>query len=222
MPYPIRVGVQCRPQHTDYARCATPGCAARRRASTCSSTGTTSTRCTATPDGPHFECWTMLAAMGRADRAPRSAPGHVQHVPQPRPARRHGPHRRPHQRRTVDPRHRRGLVRARLRRVRLRVRHGAGPARATGEALPLIRAAGRAQPGAARTVPMMIGGGGEKVTLRLVAEHADDLARLRRAETRAKNARPRRVVRASSAATRARSSARSASRPPTPTASTTS
>ena len=57
-------------------------------------------------------------------RAPRRA-GHVQLVPQPEPARRHGPHDRPHQPRPLHPRHRIGLVRARLHGVRIRVRHRA-------------------------------------------------------------------------------------------------
>ena len=49
----------------------------------------------------------------------------LQHVPQPRSARRHGADARPHLGRSRDPRHRLGLVRARLPRVRLPVRHGA-------------------------------------------------------------------------------------------------
>ena len=48
---------------------------------------------------------------------------HLQLVPQPEPARRHGAHRRPDLGRPPDPRPRLGLVRARLRGVRLRVRH---------------------------------------------------------------------------------------------------
>ena len=59
---------------------------------------------------------------GHQPRRDRRA-GHVQQLPQPRAAGRHGPHRRPHLRRPAHPRHRRRLVRARLRRVRLRLRH---------------------------------------------------------------------------------------------------
>ena len=53
---------------------------------------------------------------------PRAAGG-VQLVSQPRSPRRHGPHRRPPLGWPAVPRDRIGLVRARLRRVRLRVRH---------------------------------------------------------------------------------------------------
>ena len=67
------------------------------------------------PDAAHFEAYTLLAAMA-ADTEPRAArrARHVQLVPQPQPARRHGAHHRPPQRRPVHPRHRLGLVRARL------------------------------------------------------------------------------------------------------------
>ncbi len=63
---------------------------------------------------------------GRRDqpRAARRA-GHVQLLPQPQPAGRHVAHHRPPERRTVRARHRVRVVRARLHRVRLRVRHRA-------------------------------------------------------------------------------------------------
>ena len=68
------------------------------------------------PDGKHFECWTLLAAWAEQTDARRGRrPRHLQQLPQPGAARRHGPHRRPRLRRPADPRHRLGLVRARLR-----------------------------------------------------------------------------------------------------------
>ena len=80
-------------------------------------------------DGPHFECWSLLAGMGRRHDPRRArAAGVVHRLPQPAAARRHRPDRRPRQRRAGDPRPRRRLVPARLRRVRLRVRRGRGPA----------------------------------------------------------------------------------------------
>ncbi|CAA9525872.1 MAG: Putative oxidoreductase, partial [uncultured Solirubrobacteraceae bacterium] len=78
-------------------------------------------------------------------------PGDLQLLPQPRVPRRRAPDHRPHLGRARHPRHRRGLVPARLRRVRLRVRRRprppAGPAR---EPAADPRAPGQAQPAAPR------------------------------------------------------------------------
>ena len=88
---------------------------------------------------------------GRGDRARRDRRARdLQLLPQPRAAGRRPPDAGPHLGRTGDPRHRRGLVRARLRRVRLRVRHqGLPPARARGGA-PAHQVPPRAARAAAR------------------------------------------------------------------------
>ena len=94
--------------------CAPRGGPPTRSRSTASGSGTTSTRCTATPT-PRTSSATPARGDGRRDeqRAHRRA-RHLQLVPQPQPARRHGAHHRPPQRRPVRARHRRRVVRARL------------------------------------------------------------------------------------------------------------
>ena len=115
--------------------------------------------------------WTLLAAMAEATERPVRRARHLQLLPQPEPARRHGAHRRPPLGRAAHPRHRVGLVRARLRRVRLRVRHRGRRLRRFRDALPASRrASASSTPRPCRPLPILIGGAGEKVTLRLVAE----------------------------------------------------
>ena len=128
------------------------------------------------PDAEHFEGWTLLSAMA-ADTS-RAKFGMLVTGNNYR-----NPELLADMARTLDhvsdgrhvPRRRRRLVRARLRRVRLRVRHRrrAGCAQ-LGQELPRIKARLAAlNPPPVGDLPILIGGGGEKVTLRLVAEHAD-------------------------------------------------
>ncbi len=78
--------------------------------------------------------------VGGRDAPDRARAARVVHrLPEPAAPRRHGPDRRSHQRRPRDPRPGRRLVPARLRRVRLRLRHRRRPAHGLGRALPGIR-----------------------------------------------------------------------------------
>ena len=146
---PVRVGLQLQPQQADYA-------AIRRTVAAAEEIGVD-----VVFNWDHFfplvrrsrrQALRVLdhaRRLGRGDRARRDRrPRHLQQLPQPRPARRHGPHGRPHQRRPAHLRDRLGLVREGLRRVRLRVRHRRWRLDALGEALPRIeRRLARLNPG---------------------------------------------------------------------------
>ena len=114
--------------------------------------------------------------VGRADLAHRDRrAGHLQQLPQPRAARRHGPHRRPHERRPADPRHRLGLdSRSDYDEYGYEFGTAGGRLDDLAVALPRIEARfGQAQPAADPAHPGPDRRAGERKTLRMVAEHAD-------------------------------------------------
>ena len=176
MTHPIRIGVQLQPQHADYAQIRDAVRRAEDLGVDIIFNWDHFFPLSGDPDGKHFECWTMLGAW--AEQTSRVQIGALVTCNSYR-----NPELLADMARTVDHisggrlilGHRRGLVREGLRRVRLRVRHRrARGSRTWPQALPRIKARWAASnPTPTREIPVMIGGGGERKTLRVVAEHAD-------------------------------------------------
>ena len=173
----IRVSAQLQPQHSDWSAMRQAWVEAEELGVDCLFNWDHFFPLRGEPDGKHFEALTVLGAMAEVtERVELGSLVICNAYRNPELPRRRAPHDRPHLRRPRDPRHRRRLVRAGLRRVRLRVRHGRHAACARcEEAMPRIEARlGKLNPPPARQpIPILIGGGGPKVTLKLVAQYGN-------------------------------------------------